>query len=131
MALQSDDIELVAVNDPFITTDYMVNLHLSLYRRCIYINVYMRVPVHFIFSLNLFSLFCLTVLQALIVCWICMMHVDSRFRVATLIQTGSIYRSLVSFHFVLVSTGFKWCWRSFKRIQSCKSCLVVNLFNRL
>lgn len=39
MALQSDDIELVAVNDPFITTDYMVNLHLSLSRRCIYINV--------------------------------------------------------------------------------------------
>ena len=26
VALQSDDIELVAVNDPFITTDYMVNL---------------------------------------------------------------------------------------------------------
>ncbi|KAM0000317.1 Glyceraldehyde-3-phosphate dehydrogenase, cytosolic [Helianthus debilis subsp. tardiflorus] len=25
VALQSDDIELVAVNDPFITTDYMVN----------------------------------------------------------------------------------------------------------
>lgn len=55
MALQSDDIELVAVNDPFITTDYMVNLHLSLSlsRICIYINVYMRVPVHFIFSLKL------------------------------------------------------------------------------
>lgn len=26
VALQSDDIELVAVNDPFITTDYMVIL---------------------------------------------------------------------------------------------------------
>jgi hypothetical protein len=25
VALQSDDVELVAVNDPFITTDYMVN----------------------------------------------------------------------------------------------------------
>jgi glyceraldehyde 3-phosphate dehydrogenase len=24
VALQSDDVELVAVNDPFITTDYMV-----------------------------------------------------------------------------------------------------------
>ena len=26
VALQSDDVELVAVNDPFITTDYMVRL---------------------------------------------------------------------------------------------------------
>jgi len=25
VALQRDDVELVAVNDPFITTDYMVN----------------------------------------------------------------------------------------------------------
>lgn len=37
MALQSDDIELVAVNDPFITTDYMVNLHLSLSLSYMYI----------------------------------------------------------------------------------------------
>lgn len=28
VALQSDDIELVAVNDPFITTDYMVHLQI-------------------------------------------------------------------------------------------------------
>jgi hypothetical protein len=30
VALQRDDVELVAVNDPFITTDYMVPLSLSL-----------------------------------------------------------------------------------------------------
>lgn len=34
VALQRDDVELVAVNDPFITTDYMVELSLSL---CMYI----------------------------------------------------------------------------------------------
>ena len=28
VALQSDDVDLVAVNDPFITTDYMVYPHL-------------------------------------------------------------------------------------------------------
>lgn len=27
VALQSDDVELVAVNDPFITTDYMVRFY--------------------------------------------------------------------------------------------------------
>jgi len=26
VALQRNDVELVAINDPFITTDYMVNL---------------------------------------------------------------------------------------------------------
>ena len=30
VALQSDDVELVAVNDPFITTDYMVNTFILL-----------------------------------------------------------------------------------------------------
>ena len=29
MALERDDIELVAVNDPFISTDYMVSYFLS------------------------------------------------------------------------------------------------------
>lgn len=29
VALQRDDVELVAVNDPFITTDYMVSLSIS------------------------------------------------------------------------------------------------------
>lgn len=29
VALQRDDVELVAVNDPFITTDYMVSLSLN------------------------------------------------------------------------------------------------------
>ncbi|RWW22680.1 hypothetical protein GW17_00013107 [Ensete ventricosum] len=29
VALQSDDVELVAVNDPFITTDYMVLCHFT------------------------------------------------------------------------------------------------------
>lgn len=27
VALQRNDVELVAINDPFITTDYMVNLY--------------------------------------------------------------------------------------------------------
>ena len=32
VALQRDDVELVAVNDPFITTDYMVSIvNLSLF----------------------------------------------------------------------------------------------------
>ncbi|KAI3823982.1 hypothetical protein L1987_05428 [Smallanthus sonchifolius] len=33
VALQSDDVELVAVNDPFITTDYMVRLFCGTRRR--------------------------------------------------------------------------------------------------
>lgn len=31
VALQRDDVELVAVNDPFISTDYMVTLTISLF----------------------------------------------------------------------------------------------------
>jgi hypothetical protein len=31
VALERDDVELVAVNDPFITTDYMVSNHLALF----------------------------------------------------------------------------------------------------
>jgi glyceraldehyde 3-phosphate dehydrogenase len=31
VALQRDDVELVAINDPFITTDYMVTIYLFLF----------------------------------------------------------------------------------------------------
>ena len=36
VALQSDDVELVAVNDPFITTDYMVLCHFTNLVCCMY-----------------------------------------------------------------------------------------------
>lgn len=35
VALKRDDVELVAVNDPFITTDYMVYTTLSLFLLCL------------------------------------------------------------------------------------------------
>ena len=31
VALQRDDVELVAINDPFITTDYMVTIYLFIF----------------------------------------------------------------------------------------------------
>lgn len=36
VALQRDDVELVAVNDPFITTDYMVKLNIIIYHFCLF-----------------------------------------------------------------------------------------------
>jgi len=38
VALQRDDVELVAVNDPFITTDYMVN-RVVISSTCFFINI--------------------------------------------------------------------------------------------
>lgn len=35
VALERDDVELVAVNDPFITTDYMVNKLVTLPNLCL------------------------------------------------------------------------------------------------
>lgn len=35
MALERDDVELVAVNDPFITTDYMVRNHVAFVWYCV------------------------------------------------------------------------------------------------
>lgn len=40
VALQRDDVELVAVNDPFITTDYMVSI---CFRGCVYNWIYVSV----------------------------------------------------------------------------------------
>lgn len=36
MALQRNDVELVAVNDPFITTDYMVFIYFLLFFSLLY-----------------------------------------------------------------------------------------------
>jgi hypothetical protein len=41
VALQSEDVELVAVNDPFITTDYMVRALLVAVRPCVDLVVYL------------------------------------------------------------------------------------------
>ncbi|KAA3475491.1 glyceraldehyde-3-phosphate dehydrogenase 2, cytosolic-like [Gossypium australe] len=49
VALQSNDIELVAVNDPFITTDYMVRLRtfvLSLVFACLHTYMFKYDSVH-------------------------------------------------------------------------------------
>lgn len=38
VALQSDDVELVAVNDPFITTDYMVTNFSNFYYNIVFLS---------------------------------------------------------------------------------------------
>lgn len=69
VALQRDDVELVAVNNPFITTDYMVTSSLHSHILHVYIYMYLYLCVHG--SVHL----CSSLLRQL-ECLICHMSLD-------------------------------------------------------
>lgn len=86
VALQRDDVELVAVNDPFITTDYMVHMSILCVNICKY-SIFMCVCMYVCISVCnrhvLFMSLCFAYVQSIQKPWF--------FRVPNLLYQNSLY----------------------------------------